>query len=76
MARFYGVIEGNRGAASRMGTPSSGFWAHIRGWNIGIRVELSTDGDYDVCRVYKTHGSNGAGSDELIGTYTNKPEQS
>ena len=76
MARFYGVIEGNRGAASRMGTAKSGFWAHIRGWNVGIRVQLSTDGDYDVCRVYKTPGSNRAGCDELIGTFTDKPEQS
>ena len=29
MARFYGDVQGNRGEATRMGTPSSGISAHI-----------------------------------------------
>ena len=70
MARFYGEIKGSRGMASRMGTKNSGFYAHIRGWNIGIRVELSVDKDgNDLISVYKTGGSNYGGG-ELIGTFS------
>ena len=39
MARFYGEIQGNKGQATRMGTKTSGFHAHIRGWDVGIKVE-------------------------------------
>jgi len=30
MARYYASIHGNRGVATRMGTPSSGIHGHIR----------------------------------------------
>jgi len=60
MARYYAEIRGNRGLASRIGTPSSGIWGHIRGWRIGVEVRCHPDKDnpkYDVCEVYKTGGS-------------------
>jgi hypothetical protein len=43
MAQFYAEIQGNRGQASRMGTKATGIWGHIRGWNIGAKVELYYD---------------------------------
>jgi len=58
MARFYASIQGNRGEATRMGTPTSGISGHVRGWNVGVRVE----------EVYSTFGSNRAGPDALLGT--------
>jgi len=66
MAHFYGEVQGNHGEATRMGTEKSGFRAHIRGWNIGIRVrcEVNSEGK-DTIFVYKTGGSNG-GNSELI----------
>ena len=56
--------EGNlliemRGEATRMGHKSSGISGHIRGWNIGARVECSHEDGKDVVRVYKTSGSSG-----------------
>ncbi len=60
MAQFYGDVQGNRGQATRMGTKGSGMSAHIRGWNVGVRVELSHEGGVDVVRVFRTAGSNGS----------------
>ena len=58
MSRFYGQIQGNRGMASRQGFMSSGFWGHIRGWNIGVEVScyVNSKGE-DVIEIYKTGGS-------------------
>lgn len=69
MAQFYAEIQGNRGAASRMGSAGSGIWGHIRGWSVGCKVECSHDEktDTDVVRVFATKGSNG-GSSTLIAT--------
>jgi hypothetical protein len=66
MARFYCNVQGNRGEATRMGTPASGITAHPRGWNVGVRVEGHAEGEADVFRVYLTGGSAGYSS-ELIG---------
>ena len=70
MARFYAEIQGNRGNATRMGTASSGMTGHIRGWNLGARVELDVDPvtGADRLMVYLTTGSNGGRPDNLIWT--------
>ena len=79
MARFYGCIQGNRGVATRMGTPKSGFGAHIRGWNIGVRVECCVDSDgNDVIVVTETGGSNNPFAVREIARLrprTSKPEE-
>ena len=66
MAHFYAEIQGNRGAASRMGTKSSGMWSHTRGWNIGVDVRCGYDAtkDKDFVDVYITNGSGGYGSSD------------
>lgn len=38
MAHFYGMIQGNRGQASRCGSKKSGLCGVINGWNEGIEV--------------------------------------
>lgn len=73
MARFYAEIQGNRGAASRMGEASSGMWGHIRGWNIGARVDMDVEDDEDVCHVRVTTGSAGWGNGESLGTFERSP---
>lgn len=67
MAHFIGEIQGNRGEASRTGSKKSGISAHIRGWNIGVRVNIRHDEESgkDFYTIYETGGSNG-GSDTLI----------
>lgn len=58
MSRFYGEVKGSRGKASRMGGVGSGFWGHIRGWNVGVEVDcrVNDDGE-DEFTVWKTGGS-------------------
>ncbi len=67
MAQFYAEIQGNRGAATRIGTKKSGMWAHIRGWHVGVKVycQVNAEGK-DEIQVYKTGGSSGAGHEELL----------
>ena len=81
MARFRGVVQGNRGEASRLGAKSSGITAQINGWDIGISIVGRYDekGDCDVFAVYLTGGSNGPEKNDLIGRFTkdvtNFPEE-
>ncbi len=72
MAQYYANIEGNHGAATRMGTKSSGMSGHIRGWNVGCRVWMSHNDttDQDECTVCVTSGSNGHGGHINLGTFT------
>ncbi len=72
MARFYGSMQGNRGEATRMGTPNSGLSAHIRGWDIGVRVELSVDEATGKDRVtlHQTSGSNSHEPDVRLMSFT------
>jgi len=68
MARFYAEIQGNRGSATRMGTPSSGIWGHVRGWHSGAQIVCDAKGDDDVTQVYLTSGSNGHGWNTHLAT--------
>ena len=53
-----------------MGTPQSGINGHIRGWSVGVRVQVRDEDGEDVAYVYLTSGSNGHHSqDKYIGTY-------
>lgn len=69
MAQFYAEIQGNRGKSSRMGTKNSGMWAHVRGWDSGVRVECRHDEKrgIDQFYVYLTAGSNGNGREIPVG---------
>jgi hypothetical protein len=72
MAHFYASIQGNRGEATRMGSKDSGITGHIRGWNVGARVDVAHVDGRDVVRIYRTLGSGARswGSDELIAEFT------
>jgi hypothetical protein len=70
MAHFYGSMTGNRGTANRCGTKNSGLDAHIRGWDIGIRVNLRHINGKDVVTVYKTGGSNNPVDQKSLGEFT------
>ena len=72
MARFYGQIEGTaRTMASRTGSKNSGIWAHIRGWDVGVKIcgRYDETTGKDVFDVYRTGGSNDSSGD-LIQTIT------
>lgn len=59
MSRFYASIVGNRGEATRMGTPNSGISGHIRGWNVGVCVDGDDESGEDIFYISATAGSNG-----------------
>lgn len=59
MARYYGSIRGSgRTDATRAGTAASGIRAHIRGWDVGARVDVVDRDGVDVVTVSATGGSN------------------
>jgi len=69
MARFYGTIQGRaESQASREGSTDSGLTAHVRGWDLGIRVYCHYDAttDEDVIEAYETAGSNGDYDGKLV----------
>ena len=70
MAQYYGSVQGARGSVSRLGHKSSGIHGNICGWNIGAKVSICHIDGKDVVTVYKTHGSNGGGQDELLAKFS------
>lgn len=71
MSHFYAEIQGNRGAATRCGSKDSGIRGHIRGWSIGVEIFCYHDEDRnkDICKVFKTNGSNNLSRPELIAEF-------
>lgn len=73
MSRFYASIQGNRGQATRQGTPKSGIEGHIRGWNIGARVRLYVGEDgKDMIEVDLTGGSRNPSIIKFLGGFKDK----
>lgn len=67
--QFYSEVSGNR--AKRVtcgGTKSTGISAHVRGWDVGVRVIIDHCDGKDCVRVYATKGSNAPDNDSLIAT--------
>jgi hypothetical protein len=66
MSNFYASIQGHRGQATRQGHKHIN--GHIRGWHVGVRVVGRKDEKTgkNTFVVYKTGGSSGHKSDELI----------
>jgi len=51
-----------------MGTPQSGIVGHVRGWDVGVRVDGRVGpNDSDVFHIYATGGSNN-GNGAYLGT--------
>jgi hypothetical protein len=43
MSKFYGTVEGNRGEATRCGTPKSGITTQAASWKGAIRTVVFVD---------------------------------
>lgn len=69
MAQFRGIIQGQRGEASRLGSKQSGLVVRCDGWHSGVRVEAANVNGRDQFEVYVTGGSNNP-SARHIGTLT------
>jgi hypothetical protein len=75
MTQFRAVIQGQRGAASKLGSKSSGIEAHVNGWGSGITVigYYNKEKDRDEFTVILNEG-NGYNSQRTrtIGTFTSE----
>lgn len=47
MAQFIGVIQGNRGETSKLGSKSSGMFAEARGWGLGGEIQMRYNKEKD-----------------------------
>ena len=77
MARYRGTLQGKRGPASRLGTPSSGLTTTTNGWHVGVTcsiVPAETDNP-KVDRIYidVTGGSNNRSTLLPLGTVIETP---
>jgi len=70
MARFIGFIQGNRGEASRLGTPASGIRVQAQGWNVGVKVFGDIEDGTDTFSIYATSGSDYRGLETYLGKVT------
>ena len=72
MSHFYATIDGGRAAKTVTGHKTSGISGHVRGWNVGIKVNGSYEDGRNVFRVYLTGGSNQPDETRQIGTFTHE----
>jgi hypothetical protein len=70
MSRFYGSLTGSaRTTATKRGTPSSGVSAHVRGWNIGGKVQVLEGADGRDMVMFRLTGGSNNESSEIIAAY-------
>jgi len=77
MARYRGILQGQRGEVSKLGSPSSGLQTRANGWNTGALVIIRPDPDdptLDRIQVYRTGGSNGARTAGYVASWTEGKE--
>jgi hypothetical protein len=73
MAQFYAEVTGRgQGTATKVGDKATGIGAHVRGWNVGAYVNIQHENGKDVVRVYRTTGSSGNSSRELVATFSDE----
>lgn len=73
MAQFQGIVKGQRGQETRLGSKVSGLDVAANGWNAGVRVRASHRDGKDVFLVYATSGSNAELPETLIATVIECP---
>jgi hypothetical protein len=67
-------MQGDRKEVTRKGTANSGIRAHIRGWDVGVKVVGKVYGKtkkqegYDYFEIFATGGSNGKNPSQKLGT--------
>jgi len=67
MAHFYGVLQGSRGEATRLGTKASGVHTTAASWEGAVKVDLWYDEDdgVDRCTVWLVPW-HGHGTEKLV----------
>jgi hypothetical protein len=70
MSAFYGMVQGNRGAATRGGSRASGFKATLQSWDGSIitRMSYNNEGELMV-EIEYSDGSATYGTKAFYGTF-------
>lgn len=66
MAQFRGIIRGNRGEASRLGSKDSGLTVEAQSWQGKVVVVLDTKDGVDTATITLQQHSNGRGHRGLV----------
>lgn len=67
MSKFYGMIQGNRGVATRGGSKNSGIKGSVQSWDGSCQTELwYNDSNELMIRLSISEGSSGYGSETLF----------
>lgn len=71
MADYMGIVKGQRGETSRLGSKRSGLHAYANAWRVGAHSSLhySSERDCDVVTVWLTDGSGYDGLEKSLGSY-------
>ena len=76
MAHFRAVMQGQRGAASRLGSKASGIWAKVQSWGhdvtVGAWYSEEDNTDYATVTIRRHDGSNNPEQLLLINLTTGK----
>lgn len=73
MAHFLGEVTGTS-SVTRTGTKASGISANVRGWNVGVAVDIRHVNGVDVVTVYRTTGSSHHGRRVLVAEFSEVSE--
>ncbi len=69
MSKFYGSIQGNRGAATRGGSLASGIKGSVQSYDGSVITELTYKEDTLMVRVLTSERSSSYGSTIFYGTF-------
>ncbi len=60
MARYRTIVESKNGSISRLGDKKNGMTVRVNGWNIGVKVMIRYDEEYECDKIFifRTGGSN------------------
>lgn len=67
MSKLYGSITSDTGTTEATRRGNKHMYAHIRGWHIGVAIEVTIDADgTPVLSVYQTEGTTAPNNKTLI----------
>ena len=75
MPHFFAEVSGSSGQPQvTHGSKTTGVQAQVRGWDVGVMVEGSADGQVDLFHVYANKGSHEPNVRQLLATVEYGPD--
>ena len=74
MARFKGIIQGQAGETSRLGSVESGFQAEVSGQDVGVEIDANPlNSSEDTITIKATSGASGGKAKTVAVIWGNPP---